>query len=379
METRRKTLLDLALSAASVAACLVAFEMGTRLFADVGPSLIVKDPVVGKRYRPGFRGEVYVPEAGHRVAMRFNRDGFRGPDHPYEKPPGVRRVAVLGDSMVVAAATDEEKTLVRRLEDMLNGGDPAAAWEVMNFGISSSSTGQELVLYREVVSRYHPDFVICAFYVGNDLADNSPRLTQAPRIYFDLDASGALRQLPFRASINPLTEWLDRNSRFYVWQKEALSRARGRLQASTGRLDPTLLVFRDPETEDLVHAWTLTGRLMDAFKREVEARGGRFIVAVLPSAEEVYDDLWKDVLTRARASAFEFRRDHPERRLETLCRESGVTLVTMADEFRRAAPGASSGNPAEWLFCSGRYHLNDAGNLLAAQVLYRFLVPLDRE
>ena len=133
---------------------------------------------------------------------------------------------------------------------MLNGADPATVWEVINFGISSSSTGQELVLYSEVVSRYHPDIV---------------------------------------------------------------------------------------------------------------------------------DDLWKDVLTRAGVSAFELRRDHPERRLDALCRESGVTLVTMADEFRRAAPGASSENPAEWLFCSGKYHLNDAGNLLAAQVLHRFLVPLDRE
>jgi hypothetical protein len=379
MEARRKDLLNLALSAASVAACLAAFEMGTRLFADVGPSLIVKDPVVGKRYRAGFQGEVYVPEAGRRVALRFNRDGFRGPDRPYEKPPGVRRVAVLGDSMIVAAATDEEKTLVRRLEDMLNGADPAAAWEVMNFGISSSSTGQEMVLYREVASRYHPDIVVCAFYVGNDLADNSPRLTRAPRIYFDLDPSGALRQLPFRAPINPLTEWLDRNSRFYVWQKEALSRVRARIVSSAGRFDPTLLVFQDPETKDVAHAWTLTGRLLQAFRREVEAGGARFVAVALPSAEEVYDDLWKDVLTRAGASAFEFRRDHPERRLEALCRESGVTLVTMADDFRRAAPGASSENPAEWLFCSGKYHLNDAGNLLAAQMLHRFLVPLDRE
>ena len=55
------------------------------------------------------------------------------------------------------------------------------------------------MLYREVVSRYRPDIVIVALFVGNDVTDNSIRLTRAPRIYFDLDGEDGVRRLPFSA------------------------------------------------------------------------------------------------------------------------------------------------------------------------------------
>jgi hypothetical protein len=91
-------------------------------------------------------------------------------------------------------------------------------------------------------------------------------------------------------------------------------------------------------------------------------------MVLLPSAEQVYDDLWRDVVEGAPGGAT-FRRDNPELRLSQLCRDAGVPLVTLAEEFRRAAPHRSSRIQAEWLFCQGRYHLNDAGNLLAARMI----------
>jgi hypothetical protein len=355
------------LAASSILLCLVAAEIGVRLFADVGPSLLVRDAAIGKKYVAGFDGDVFVPEAGRRVRLRFQRDGFRGVDRPYAKPHGVRRVAVLGDSMVVAVATDEDETLVRRLERELSAS-PGGAWEVLNFGVSSASTGEELVLYREVAARYQPDVVICAFYVGNDLADNSPRLTHAPRLYFDLDESGRLRLLPFEARTDRFSEWLNWHSRFYVWQKEAMSRLRNRWQSASRKADPTLLIFSERENTDVTHAWTLTARIIEAFRRAVESHGARFVMVLLPSAEQVYDDLWKDVVEGTPGGSA-FRRDYPELRLGQICRDAGVPLVTMADEFRRAAPHHSSRIAAEWLFCLGRYHFNDAGNLLAARVI----------
>jgi hypothetical protein len=373
----RRALANVGLAVSSVALVLALCEVGVRLFADVGPSLLVRDPRIGKRYVAGFDGSVYVPEAGRRVRLRFQKDGFRGPDRPYRKPSGVRRIAILGDSMIVAVATAEKRTLVRRLEDMLDSDARGPAWEVLNFGVSSASPGEELVLYREVVARYDPDLVLCAFYVGNDLADNSPRLTRAPRLYFDMDEGGALKLLPFDASRSPVSEWLNWHSRFYVWQKEALSRLRNRLKSASGRTDPALLVFldRQPEDPDVAHAWALTSRIVGETKREVEGRGASFAMVLLPSAEQIYDDLWQAAV-RSSPDGPAFRRDNPERRMGEICREAGVPLVTMADAFRAAAPRASSADRDEWLFCLGRYHFNDAGNSLAARVIASSLARL---
>jgi hypothetical protein len=84
-----------------VAAFLLA-EAGVRLLTPYSPSLLVADPVVGKRFLPGFASRIHVPECGCEVDVRFDREGLRGPDRPYAKPPELKRVAVVGDSMVAA-------------------------------------------------------------------------------------------------------------------------------------------------------------------------------------------------------------------------------------------------------------------------------------
>jgi hypothetical protein len=97
-----------------------------------GP-LDARDPVVGKTYEPGYAGDVYVEECDCGRPLRFNREGFRGANLPYEKPAGVRRVALIGDSMIAAVATAEEQTAARRLEEALNERGDAARWHVMNY------------------------------------------------------------------------------------------------------------------------------------------------------------------------------------------------------------------------------------------------------
>jgi hypothetical protein len=364
---------NLAVLAVTLLVLLAVAEAATRLLGAGEPPLLVFDPTVGKRFRAGFHGRVYVPEAGREVDLRFNREGLRGPDRPRAKPPGTRRVAVIGDSMIAAVATDEEHTLVRRLEVLLNtkrrpGGAP---WEVLNFGVSSSSTGNELVLYREVASRYEPDVVLCAFFVGNDLADNSHRLTSAPRIYFELDEGGALRQRPFSAAADGegLGGWLDRHSRFYMWQKTALREVRGRARSWLGRAESAHWIFSRTEPPAVAEAWRLTGKLLSAFRTEVEARGSRFAVVMIPSAEQIYDDLWQDVRRQAGEAGKDFDRNYPQERLGTLCRDAGIPLVTMTAELRAFATASSSKVPEQWLFHQGRWHLNAEGHRIAADVL----------
>ena len=98
----------------SLALALAAAEGATRLLTETDPLIFLSDPVVGVRHVPSFEWSVYDREARRRVPVRFNRDGFRGPDLSHAKPAGVRRVALLGDSMVAALQVDEEQSMVSR-------------------------------------------------------------------------------------------------------------------------------------------------------------------------------------------------------------------------------------------------------------------------
>jgi hypothetical protein len=308
----------------------------------------------------------------------------RGPDVDYAKRPGVCRVAIVGDSMMAAIATEEDKTLVRRLAERLDNSATDARYEVLNFGVSGSSTGQELVLYREVVRKYHPDVVVCAFCVTNDFGDNCSRLTSnRGRIYFELDADDQLVQVPLLPGRAALTSWLNRYSRFYVWQKDVTQRAinnvRGQaiqLAARAGHETATvdsggLGIFCTEPDDTLQYAWRLTEKLLAALKAEVDTDGADFLIAAIPAGLQIYDDSWREV--EATASGTIAPR-YPDERLADIATSLNVPLILMTEEFRDSAPHHSQAVVDEWLHYDAFGHLNDRGNDLAAELMYRAIL-----
>lgn len=370
----------LALALVSLGLALAVLEVATRLFSRVSPPLLCNDATVGTTFLPGFAGRVYVPERRGEVALRFNREGMRDEDFAVAKPAGTRRVAVIGDSMIAAIASDEEQTLVRRLESHLNQTSDAGRWQVMNFGVSGSSTGQELVLYRERVCKYRPDIVVCAFCVANDLGDNCTQLTSSrSRIYFDVDEEGELVELPFLPARARLTSWLNRHSRFYVWQKDttqnAINAVRNRaiaLAAHTGHAPKVVDsggqgIFCTAPSAAVAQAWLVTEKLIGAMSREVRAGGAQFVLAVLPTGWQISDDIWTQVVAGAGGVPLDPR--HPDRKLAEICARLDVPVVLMTDQFRAAAAKISELEGGGLFHYDGVGHFNDRGNDLAAKIL----------
>lgn len=359
----------------SLAISLVALEGAFRLLGVGSPPMTERDPVVGQRFVRDFQGKVLDAESGQRILLRLNHEGFRGPDRPYEKPAGVRRVAILGDSMIAAVGVEEEQTLAGRLEQMLNqGGAGGARWEVLNFGVPGSSTGQQLALCRAVVARYQPDVVLAAFFAGNDLSDNSRLLSNNPRIYFELDARGRLVQMPMSATKTGLSAWFNRHSRLYVWQKEAVRRIRYAFAAQAGLLEPGQWIYSTDPPADVAEAWRLTGALLGALGDEARANGWRFGVVLIPAAQQIYADSFDKMLRPVAEQREKFDPDWPDRRLKEICQEADVPLLSLTADFRQAAPDRSLARPDQWLFLGGEGHFNTRGNALAASAVHRWLL-----
>jgi len=382
----RAALARITLVLASLCFALGLVEGATRWFTHVVPPLGVADAVVGKTYIPNYAGTVYVDECDCDVFLRFNREGFRGPDRSYDKAPRTHRVAVIGDSMIAAIATAEENTLVSRLEKRLNAaprpaGSPPATpppsrrtsrtgpWEVMNFGVSGASTAQELVLYEERVRSYNPDVVVVGFFLRNDVIDNSPRLGSSPRIYFDVNRRGELFRVRAYEEREDERDWLNRHSRFYVWQKAMLARIHGRWS----RMDRSRFSYLRVPRGDVAHAWELTRTLLIAFRDRVAADGASFVVAALPAAESVYDDVWNDLLARSGDEASLYDREAPEARLADICASANIPFIAMSDAFRAAARHASSLRTDEHLFWQRVGHFDARGNAIAAEILAQAL------
>lgn len=368
----------LALLAGSLGILAAGLELATRAMSSVTSPLFRNHPTLGNTFRPNFADDVFVPESARAVHLRFNREGVRGPDWIEQKPPGTWRIAILGDSMMAAVATDEDKTAAAQLQKLLNESHQGQA-EVLNFGISGYSTGQELVMYREIVRKYEPDVVLCAFCVLNDFGDNSKDLTKlSHRVYFDVNDQDELVPLPFSVGRAGATAWLNEHSRFYVWQKHTLERLVNRAKQRSGVLPKSKLIFSTEPDATVEHAWKITEKLILTLRDEVEADGRQFGLVVLPPGDQVYDEAWQENLELAKSSGVALGAAYPDERFRRFGETHGVDTLLLTDEFRAAAPHHSLAHGDEWLHYGGSGHFNDAGNRLLAERMGEFLMSTRR-
>jgi lysophospholipase L1-like esterase len=102
------------------------------------------------------------------VAYRINALGLRGPETTVDKPAGVRRVAVLGDSIAFGYWVDERDGFARQLESLLQPHAAGARVEVLDFGVPGYNLDQEIETLRTKALAFAPDAVVVAFCL-NDL------------------------------------------------------------------------------------------------------------------------------------------------------------------------------------------------------------------
>jgi lysophospholipase L1-like esterase len=119
----------------------------------------------------------YRNESCLKTRFHFNSEGMRDVEHIYDKPPGVYRIAVIGDSFVNAQEVELEDTFFRRLQHNLGGQGYNV--EVLGFGVRGFGTDQEYRLLENFALKYLPDLVVLAF-VSNDVRNNSLALEKNP-------------------------------------------------------------------------------------------------------------------------------------------------------------------------------------------------------
>jgi len=96
-----------------------------------------------------------------------NSYGLRDVERSIAKPPGVKRVILLGDSVVVGHGLPQLDDLMsRQLERLF----PAGSVEVLNMAVSGYCTRSEVELLKEKGLQFDPDLVIVVF-VENDFTN----------------------------------------------------------------------------------------------------------------------------------------------------------------------------------------------------------------
>jgi lysophospholipase L1-like esterase len=354
-------------------------EMFVRLFHLEEPRFIQRDPVYGTSHIPGQAG--YWKKGPTPSYIEINSKGFRGPERSYEKPPGVYRIVLIGDSYVEAFSIPYEKTLSHLLEErFIAEGYPV---EVVGLGISDFGTAQELLLLEREGFRYDPDLVLLAF-AHNDPANNHPRLHRSTdRPYFSLAPDGRLERLAYRPQNNSrglVRDFLRRHLRIYTFFPKRVREAFRRIKHKTTEKggDHPFEHFRwyasasDPLARE---AWELTFGILKEFRRATEARGASFVLVDIPYQGQVVRRRWEKFLTdfpQLREAGEQFERQRPQELLSEFCRREAMLCLSLLPLFREAeARGINL-----YGYGDKDFHWNAEGNRVAAEAMVELLRPL---
>lgn len=374
-------------SASLLVACLVC-EGLARLYAhrlEGGPGttgypLARYDPDLGWSKPPGAAATIQRPE--YRVRLQINAHGLRGPDRPYDKPPGVRRVLLLGDSITEGYSVEEPYTLRSVLEALLNSRREGR-FEVINGGTAGYSTDQEYLFYIGEGVRYEPDVVVLLFCY-NDLY---PSLGgEGGKPYFDvIDGRLALRNVPV-----PRKQVARDVRRRYVIRPWRRSYALRLLSNRTGAGNPELHDFlsriglaepfmeQSPAPEmwpyglghrdEVGEMWRRVEAVIGALDDEVERRQARLVLFYVPAGFEQNDRAWE--LTKRRYHmGRRWQRDRIFEGFAEVALRRRLTIVDPRPSFREAeASGQRTYFPEDG-------HWTEVGNRLAAHSLYGAVVP----
>lgn len=356
----------------TLAGVLLVLEACTRLFSTVPESVIERDEVIGVRFERSLDRHRYNAESDRVVRLQTNTQGFRDDEWVREKPDGVGRIVVFGDSFIAANALPRDQILVSRLEQLLNRRK-GLHWEAMNFGVGGSSTGQQLVAYRKLASGYNPDAVLICFGTSSDITDNSSELSSNPILRCRIADDGQLETVGVSAAQRRSSQVLNRYSRFYDWQKHVVNRFVKQVRRGVQPLELRHRVYDAAPGPRFQRAWELTARILEQFRAETTRDGVALLVVSIPASAQVYRDQFQRLREQA-GSGSRMEEDYPDTRLAAVCRRAGIPYLSLLSVFRAAAPDRNSGLLAQRLFLKGKGHFNKTGHDLAAGAIDEWLV-----
>jgi hypothetical protein len=312
-------------------------EGGVRIANRYFPYFYCYDAGRGWGLRPNTAG-YYRREGGSYVEI--NSGGFRGPEVAKAKPPGTIRIAVLGDSYTEAIQVPYEDTFAsvagRQLAHcpLLKG----QRVEALNFGVDGYGTTQELVTLRKQVWAYHPDLVVLAIFLGNDVRNNSASLEGNLCRPFYVEHNGKLSPAgPFEGS-NSFRLWC--MARFDYRKAGMFSLLSGawtilttRNQQPTAELPVEAAInydiYKPPTGPVWRDAWQVTDDLVEETHREAARHSAAFLTVTLDTSIQVWPDqkVRENFMQRIGVSDLFY----PDRRIAALGERDGFDVLTLAE------------------------------------------------
>jgi hypothetical protein len=379
----RRALANLGLMVVGVVVALLVAEVALRVLRITYPLFMQADYYTGWSHLPGATGW-WNPQS----YVRINSQGLRDWEHSEKKPPNTFRVAIVGDSYAEALQVPPEQAFWSVMPKQMASCQAihGRKVEVINFGVGNYGTAQELITLRRRVWEYSPDLVLLEFYPGNDVSDNSDKLSsdaELPKPFFHLENGKLMVDNSFRNAPTLKFRLSFEGSLLYTFLRysrvaQVLRRLKNISRTSKvplvhvigSSVMPTWEIedLNPPANNNLSDAWRLTEELVQMFWENVIHHQASFLLLIASDGLQVYPD----PITRA-----EFQRRigladpfYANRRIDALAARNGFEVLDLGESFLNYSQTHHVFlHMREGLGKEGFGHWNAEGHRLAGQML----------
>lgn len=339
----KRLLLRVGLAGFGLGLALLALEIFVRLFLPQPLSAVKRHPILGWLDKPGAR-YVYTRQE-FSVPIQINSQGFRDVEHSLEKPPGVFRIAVVGDSFPEGQQVPLEQTFPKIIEAELRKKNPKI--EVLNCGISGFGADQYLLLIQEKILSYSPDIVIVLFTPGDisdtmrkDIAwleNGKLRLRQSSDLSFKTRLASELKSFLRQRSMLWIlfTDRLDDfrlGERFLDWSWRAVGDPR--MRRKDADLTGLAYYLKNPLPR-ILEGWKLVGEILKEIHRILLARRVKFLLVCGTARMELNPLPPSELLEAHRVSAEDVDTAQIHHVLSRIARENRLPYLDLLPAFRR--------------------------------------------
>lgn len=362
-------------------------ELYFRIFNPQLPAFLRPDPVLGTMHFSSYT--VRQNNACIKAEHQLNAEGMNDIDHEVEKPEGLYRIAVIGDSYVEAMQFPLEQAYFKVMERKLR--EAGYSVEVLAFGVGGFGTLQEYYLLRDYALKYKPDLVILSFLTYNDIRNNSLALEKSLDMpYATIDEKGELAFPDFKlrpeyiqAFESPLrtlifdhshaVRYLYRLSNYSVPFRNLL--AFFHLHTPAPKTDGPVKdiseeVYRVDTPDEWEKAWRVTEALIKKMKEEAEKNGAQFMLFSLSNDTQLSEDKYEQIVAKYPGVAMD--PELPEKRLRAFTAEEDIVYLSALPTMKKVTEKGIEVHPA----CHGHWSKEASaygGVLLSKFVTKQFL------
>ncbi len=334
-----------------------------------------RDDELGWVPRKNIRG-VHNKKGSFSTTFQTNSRGLRDKEYKLNKPDGVKRIVVLGDSFTWGYGVNDDEIYTERLESKLPDT------EVINLGVTAYNLRKEFNYLKHEGLKYHPDMVI----VGFCLNDICPKDTNRDKRSLDSNANVSKETIPKQSNNEARSFKLLKYLKEHIIQKSALCAfINDRINTNKslvkffaylcikppltgfskldGNLAPALLEYPN----SLVESWETVKSELLQLKRFTTDMGIRLIIAAIPSAQSIQDKTFEHTIAFSVFETKDFDLDKPYRLLKDFTDDENIEIVIPVRAFRKIH------KEGRMLYLTRDMHLNAAGHELLASVISDYL------